>query len=160
MLKVRDFDFLKDVYDVQWLEIREQDIKELKDSTGSSPVESLTNIINYGDYIKVITDEYDRILAVFGVVDMEEYDNKNVGNIFFLATDEIEEKYPIEFLRVSKREVDRMLEYYDVLFNYVSSENHISIRWLQWLGFKVYMDKDVIFKNPDVPFYFFRLERK
>jgi ribosomal protein S18 acetylase RimI-like enzyme len=151
MLTIRDFNFLEDVYDVLFMELRESDIKELKDSTGNSPREALANIINSADVLKVFVDEYDRILAVYGVKEIE----TNIGTIFFLATEEFTEEHPIEFLRMSKVAVEELLKSFEVLFNYVSSENKKSIKWLKWLGFEVYENSDEYFENPEVPFYFF-----
>lgn len=158
MLINRDFDFLKDVYDVLYMELRESDIKELKDSTGNSPKESLSFIINNTDILRVFEDPYGRIVGVYGIADIET-DTQIAGNIFMLGTDDLEKYYPIEFLRISKREIESFMEDYDVLFNYVSSENKVSINWLKWLGFKVYEDKEVYFENHRVPFYLFKLER-
>lgn len=159
MLQTRDFDFLNDVYDVLYLNLRESDVKEIKDSTGKNPSESLADIMGYTDILKVFEDEFGRILGVYGIADVQDLGLK-AGNIFLLATDELVEKYPIEFLRISKREVEGFIEEYEYLFNYVSSENKDSIKWLDWLGFDVYKDKDVLLENPKVPFYFFKLERK
>jgi len=47
-------------------------------------------------------------------------------------------QYPVTFLKGSREWVERMLEEYEHLVNYVDARNKRSLRWLKWLGFTVH----------------------
>lgn len=159
MLNIRKFNFLNDVYNTLFMELRASDVKEILDFTGEAPTESLARLISFYDELFVVEDDYERILGIFGIIPDNTYLTENVGEVFFLATQELIYDHTISFIRQSKEVIDLLLLDYDVLYNYVSSENKKSIRWLKWLGFKVFENKEVYFENPKVPFYFFKLER-
>ena len=47
-------------------------------------------------------------------------------------------RYPIAFLKGSREWVERVLDEYDCLVNYVDGRNKRSLKWLKWLGFTIY----------------------
>lgn len=159
MLHTEPFRFLRDVYDVLFMNLRESDIEELESFTGASPQEALSIIIKRHDVLRLIKDEYGRTLGIFGIVPSIEHSTqyKKVGEIIFLATDELLEKHKYEFLKKASEVVKKTIHSndYDVVFNYTISNNK---KWLEFLGFNVY-ETEVFFENPRRPFYFFDLER-
>lgn len=159
MLHLKVFNYLEDVYDVLFMELRKQDKKEIKDFLDKEPQEALSDIINNNEVMFLIKDELEKVVGIYGT--KRNKDIETAGEMFFLATDELKGADKFQFMRYSKdivREVMDMEEYL-VLYNYVSSENKGSIKWLKWMGFEVFEDKEVFFENPKVPFYFFKLER-
>jgi hypothetical protein len=159
MIYTEPFRFFRDVYDVLFMNLRESDIEELESFTGDSPQEALSLLIQRHDVLRLIKDDYGRTLGIFGVVPSFEHSTqyKKVGEIFFLATDELFEKYKPEFLRKAPRVLKKLLHVndYDVVYNYTTTNNK---KWLEFLGFDVY-ETEVFFKNPRRPFYYFMLER-
>lgn len=74
------------------------------------------------------------------------------GIPWLLATDDIK-KCQVEFLKQSRMWVERMMENFAVLENYVYEENLLSIRWLKWCGFEISGRETII---NDAIFYKFR----
>lgn len=160
MAHLKVFNYLEDVYDVLFMDLRDADIREIKDYSGDTPQEALAKIISFHDSMFLIKDEYERTLGIYGTSPRE--DEELQGEIFFLATDDLFKENKYQVLKYSKDIVRDLMEMgeYQVLCNYVSSENTGSIKWLKWIGFEVYENKEVFFENPKVPFYFFKLERR
>jgi hypothetical protein len=50
--------------------------------------------------------------------------------------------------------VDKLNEKYPVLTNYIYADNHVHLRWLKWLDFKIIRKIDK-FGNFGLPFYEF-----
>lgn len=59
------------------------------------------------------------------------------GRVWLIATDEVLE-HQVAFLRRCRPILARMQAVYSVLANEVAAENLNAIRWLEWLGFKIY----------------------
>lgn len=57
-----------------------------------------------------------------------------IGSPWLLGTDAIEAN-AMRFLRRNRAMVGQMLAAFPVLANHVDARNHLSIRWLRWLGF-------------------------
>lgn len=72
--------------------------------------------------------------VMFGVGDLNIL--AGVGAPWLLGTDAVEKHY-VTFLRQSVDFRAQLLARYSVLRNFVDSRNRVSIRWLQWLGFRL-----------------------
>ena len=72
------------------------------------------------------------ILAVYGTVD-----HGYAAGVWMLGTNGLR-RYRRALLRFPRLYIQNLLRTYDMLFNYVHSENKDSIRWLQALGFTVF----------------------
>jgi hypothetical protein len=59
------------------------------------------------------------------------------GIVWMLATDDIK-KVGVRFILRSQDIISEWLEQYRHIYNYVHIDNHISIRWLKWLGFTIH----------------------
>tara|TARA_R110000744_G_scaffold338426_2_gene443662 strand:- start:1240 stop:1701 length:462 start_codon:yes stop_codon:yes gene_type:complete len=58
-----------------------------------------------------------------------------------------------EFLKLSKLYVDELGKHFRLMANYVDERNATSVRWLKWLGFKVYPAAP--FGVEQMPFHYF-----
>jgi len=113
--------------------MRKADIDEVKASSGRSPSGALIYSLRKSD--KAWTVMIDGVPeAMFGVG----YINvlAGVGAPWMLGTDEIE-RNAMGFLRRSVVCRSQLLERYPVLTNFVDERNTMSLRWLEWLGFKL-----------------------
>ncbi|QND53460.1 DUF2833 domain-containing protein [Phyllobacterium sp. 628] len=72
---------------------------------------------------------------MFGVGDLNVL--AGVGAPWLLGTDAVEKNY-VAFLRGSVDWRDQLLRRYPVMRNFVDVRNQASIRWLRWLGFKLF----------------------
>lgn len=113
--------------------IREADRDEIWRSSASEPEEALTRALRLSDV--VWTGRYDGdLVCMFGVSPVSIV--TGVGSPWMLGTDLVE-RYARPFLRANKAYLDQMLGRYQVLENYVDTENEAAIRWLEWLGFEM-----------------------
>jgi hypothetical protein len=60
----------------------------------------------------------------------------NVGTPWLLGASTVT-KHQVPFLRNCCNFRNEMLEYYDILRNWVDVRNTTSIRWLRWIGFEI-----------------------
>lgn len=65
-----------------------------------------------------------------------------VGAPWLLGTDAVEENFRA-FLRISSGWPNQLLQRYSVLRNFVDARNTVSIRWLEWLGFRLLEPVDI-----------------
>jgi len=110
--------------------MRHIDLKEVKASSGLDPYQALITSINLdgvSDTIRV----NDEIVAMCGVVD-----GGNIGVPWMLGTCNLRRNAK-SLLPLSKKWLKEHGDKYDLLFNYVSSDNLSSIRWLKYLGFSL-----------------------
>lgn len=74
----------------------------------------------------------DEVIGIYGV-----REENNYTGIPWLLTADIPRKYAMSFLRLSIMKFKELQKKYKILYNYTSSENLISQRWLRFLGFTV-----------------------
>jgi len=113
--------------------IREADIEELEALDGTTVRESLDRIEDIENTSHVWEVE-GKVMCIFGVVPQP--GPLSSGVIWMLATEDFH-KYAKIFARGCQDVVSDMINGYSYLFNYIHSENKVSINWLKWLGFKV-----------------------
>lgn len=75
-----------------------------------------------------------RCVCLFGVVPINLLMER--GSPWLLGSDELHD-IRIPFLRHSRPVIDRLLERYKVLTNWVHVENTLSLAWLRWLRFEI-----------------------
>lgn len=141
----------EDLQSIFALDLREADVEEIKASTGYNPVEALRFSIDLSEKVWVVIHE-DKIEGVFGVV------RKETGGVpWFVATDKFKE-FRWTFAKESKKLVKELLEEYGTLANFVMASHKESIKWLEWLGFKLSL---VTFPlcDPNVLFHYFVMEK-
>lgn len=114
--------------------MRQADRDEVAASSGSSPLHALSYSFRKSHYRwTVLMDGQPEIM--FGVGDVSILGG--VGAPWLLATDAVN-KVTREFIRQSRPLVRQLSARYDVLRNMVDLRNTVSIRWLEWLGFKFF----------------------
>ena len=111
--------------------IREADRSEIWDLTMMKPLEALKKSLEVS-LLSCTGLIDDTPVCMFGVGDTGLM--MNTGRPWMIGTNEID-KDPVTFLRRNKRYVQKMLDCYGYLENYVSEENTRAIQWLKWLGF-------------------------
>ena len=87
-------------------------------------------------------------LAVFGVGSSEEL--PRLGIPWMVGTDEMI-RYKKALIRDAHKWVEKKLDTYTILSNYVDSRNTVHINWLKHLGFVVFEGHPTSFS--DIPFY-------
>ena len=76
----------------------------------------------------------DKPIMMFGVA--RDSLLSNTGVPWLLGTNDIM-SIRLTVLKLSRGYIDKMLENFDLLENYVHSENLVSIHWLKWCGFTI-----------------------
>lgn len=122
-----------------WLEhieknLRADDIAELE-AASHQPIEGvLTRSVGVSSHGWVVTsDETGEPIVVMGAAPLA---LPRMGAAWMLATDGIKDE-AFSVARHTRRYVDEMQEAYDLLWNYIDARNEISMRWLQWAGFRL-----------------------
>ena len=114
--------------------LRDMDVIECQAiSPGYSNLEILKKCVLGSTRSFSVTDTEDGCLAIFGV--------REVGAGFaipwMLASDLFFTKYKRRFVREAPEFVQRLLGNNYFLYNYISKDNHVCIKWLSSLGFTV-----------------------
>ncbi len=112
--------------------MREADREEIWASGRRTPLEALSISLN-SSRMAWTAMAGDMPFAMFGVAPSF---IPWVGIPWLLATPRIE-KARIPFLRQSRDFVDEMQSRFKVLENYVSAENRVSLKWLNFCGFTI-----------------------
>ncbi len=111
--------------------MRAADRNEVFAARGVTPAEALSFSLQRSTGAYAV--EFDgRAEIMFGVGPISLL--TGVGAPWLLGTDVIDREFR-HFLRASKWWRDQMLARYSTLRNVVDDRNHVSKRWLQWLGF-------------------------
>ena len=113
--------------------MRAEDRAEVRAGCGQTPTEALIFCYFKGAPCMTMIGRGGEPVGMWGVVD----EGEGLGRIWLLGTDELVKDKPnsIQFLRQAKPWLSKMLEQYDVLFNYADARNTVHIKWLRWMGF-------------------------
>lgn len=118
--------------------MRDQDVEEARALYDLSPRQALDySLASYGDHWTALFNG--EPAAIFGVVPGTVLGT--VGMLWMLGTPRLLRHSKL-FAKSAKRVVDEMLERYDVLVNEAYANNTVTIRWLTWLGAKLYYNGD------------------
>lgn len=111
------------------IHMRELDKQEVLHSSGLTPFKALSASLLASN--KAFTAFKDGIpFQMFGVVDT---DIPDWGVIWLLGTDVIE-TMPMMWIRQSKLWIDYLCQDYTAVFNHISEENKLHLKWIQFLG--------------------------
>jgi len=114
--------------------MRQADRDEVMASSGSSPREALEfSLAKSSEAYTVMIGGRPEVM--FGVGDLNIL--AGVGAPWLLGTDAVED-HAREFLRGSIEWRNQLLSRYPTLRNFVDARNTASVRWLRWLGFKLF----------------------
>ena len=130
--------------------LRPDDITEITVASPDLELEEILNIcVDTSTYTRAVVDDEDGCVAIYGVRDIDE----NSGIPWFLSCELFFSKYRRRFIKEGPCVLKKLFGKKNHLYNYVSKDNIRSQRWLQSLGFKVYKEQPIKFK--DVVFYAF-----
>ena len=120
--KLEDFKFVVE-------NMREMDRLETYYQTDMTPEDALSVTFLGSQINMTIASDDDEPIGLCGVF--------KDGCIWCIATDELfnNKKYRIQLIRQGREWVDKLLESYKILYNYVYAENTSAIKWLKALGF-------------------------
>jgi len=128
--------------------MRDMDRLEAVYQTGNEPEDALRLSYLAGQQVLAIAGDNDQPMGLCGVI--------SDGCIWMICTDELfsNKKYRIQLIRKGRKWVDKLLQSYKVLYNFVYAENHSAIKWLKALGFTFvnYYEK---YGDQEKPFYEF-----
>ena len=128
--------------------MRDMDRLEAVYQTGNEPEDALRLSYLAGQQVLAIAGDNDQPMGLCGVI--------SDGCIWMVCTDELfsNKKYRIQLIRKGRKWVDKLLQSYKVLYNFVYAENHTAIKWLKALGFTFvnYYEK---YGDQEKPFYEF-----
>tara|TARA_B100000378_G_scaffold72490_2_gene55891 strand:- start:13459 stop:13911 length:453 start_codon:yes stop_codon:yes gene_type:complete len=128
--------------------MRDMDRLEAVYQTGNEPEDALRLSYLSGQQVLAIAGDDDQPMGLCGVI--------SDGCIWMICTDELfsNKKYRIQLIRKGRKWVDKLLQSYKVLYNFVYAENHTAIKWLKALGFTFvnYYEK---YGDQEKPFYEF-----
>tara|TARA_B100000686_G_scaffold27460_1_gene27020 strand:+ start:1198 stop:1686 length:489 start_codon:yes stop_codon:yes gene_type:complete len=135
--------------------MRQADVKEIKASHNAKPLEALMYPFTFKKHktFSIIGTKKEKVIGMFGVVPC--YKNKKNGIAWLLSSNELL-NHTKQFLKECPRWIEEMHIEYDTLYNYVHTENTISIRWLKFFGFKITKEMPYGYSQEN----FFHIERK
>ena len=139
--KLEDFKFVVE-------NMREMDRLESYYQTDMTPEDALSVTFLGSQINMTIASDDDQPIGLCGVF--------KDGCIWCIATDELfdNKKYRIQLIRQGRKWVDKLLESYKILYNYVYAENTSAIKWLKALGF-TFVNLHESYGQQKKPFYEF-----
>ena len=139
--KLKDFKFVVE-------NMREMDRLETYYQTDMTPEDALSVTFLGSQINMTIASDDDEPIGLCGVF--------KDGCIWCIATDELfdNKKYRIQLIRQGRKWVDKLLESYKILYNYVYAENTSAIKWLKALGF-TFVNLHESYGQQKKPFYEF-----
>ena len=128
--------------------MREMDRLETYYQTDMTPEDALSVTFLGSQINMTIASDDDEPIGLCGVF--------KDGCIWCIATDELfnNKKYRIQLIRQGREWVDKLLESYKILYNYVYAENTSAIKWLKALGF-TFVNLHESYGQQKKPFYEF-----
>lgn len=133
--------------------MRQADRDEIKAFGHDSPLEALTLSVNKTSQCFTL-DSQDGPLLICGAC--PKFLMSDTGLPWLLGSDEAL-KHRKVFMTDASKLLEIWLEQYKILENYVHVKNHVSVRWLKRIGFK--MDEPIRFPNTGEYFMRFHMER-
>lgn len=113
--------------------MRQCDRDECLASHGLCSTRALLESVKCSTYLRVFAHN-GQAFAILGTGASNLFSNR--GMPWLLGTDEIR-KHQTWFLKETRRQVQAMLRRHIFLENWVDARNITSIKWLEWLGFRL-----------------------
>ena len=132
--------------------MRQADVDEAWASNHMGPLEALESSVEMSRGAKAGLANGE-VFCIFGTARASALSFNGIP--WLLGTDKLP-KYSRGFLRLNKKYIKQIKKEFDYLENYVDARNHITIKWLEWLGFKV--NAPVPYGADNLPFHHFEME--
>ena len=116
------------------INLRKADRKELIGIVGDALLQEIEYCIEASEQAFVCECD-GKLMAAFGVYRTSPFEN--IGVIWMLATTETV-KHKVYVGKWTKKGLQAFLKDWDLLYNYIDQGNSETIKWLKWLGAKVY----------------------
>ena len=114
--------------------LKKEDFAEIVGATGVGPRREIDFCCRYSEWSMVaLIDE--KPVAVFGIRPVDPINR--IGVVFLLTTEETL-RHKIMTGRETKRAMRYFLEDWEMLYNYCDEGNKLVLRWLKFLGAKIY----------------------
>ncbi|MEG2765760.1 MAG: hypothetical protein RR910_08425 [Acidaminococcaceae bacterium] len=120
--------------------LKENDRKEIIGLSGNGNVlEELKSSVKHSEFSRVCFFGSEPV-AVFGIRRMSPFEK--VGIVWLLTTPKTQE-HKVFVGRTTKRAVRAFMREWKLLYNYVDEENEFSLKWLRFIGAKIYPAKEL-----------------
>ena len=114
---------------------------EVKYSHDDTPLDALLSCFDQKDAENYsIVDQHGEVYGMFGVSQDPELDD--YGVIWLLSSTKLQ-KFPVSFLKESRKWIEKLHKNYTHIYNFVWEENWQSLKWLQLCGFKPIATKTI-----------------
>lgn len=130
--------------------LRSADRQEVLASSGMAPTLAVCTSYQLSTHGAFILDADGVPIGAFGAAP---HPLPGVGVVWMLGTDGIE-RNARAIARASRPVKDRLNSAYPLLWNYVDERNRVSIRWLEWAGYRRLSGGHKL-TDPDIPFTIF-----
>ena len=149
-------EYLESDYEYFCKYLRDADKKELEALFDFDYKEGLEYSIENTDELWVATYK-GKPVVIFGIT-IEDLDGMKSGLVWAVGT------YKTKFLgrelvAIGKKVIDRWLDDYDLLFNFIWEDNKNHIKWLESMGFVLEYDKTILSPSEE-NFIFFSQSKK
>jgi hypothetical protein len=132
--------------------LREADKSEIAANSGLHPEEALRQSLDTSSEVHLACHPDGTPLSIFGIG--PNTSEPSIGIPWMVGTDEMS-KYNIPLVRDARKWVDRHLNTYSILTNYVDSRNTVHLKWLRHIGFNIDETPQFVGVDLSVPFYQF-----
>ncbi len=131
--------------------MRQADIDEAWALDHSTPAEAIASAVLLTDFPKTAVGGDGKLLAMWGVA--SETRSSLVGVPWMLSSNDLSQKHIVEFARRSAANAIMLKNQYAALYNFVDARHTLAVRWLGWMGFKIY--RPIPFGADDLLFHVF-----
>lgn len=114
-------------------DMRSADVAEVLAYSGRTPEVALTGGLQYPRSVtKTICLADGAPVGMYGICPF----GPGIGAVWMLATNGIQAVHR-QFLKESRREIDKLCKGYRLVFNFTDARNHVHHRWIKWAGFTI-----------------------
>lgn len=112
--------------------LREADRQEMLEAYGDKWFSRVFRSLMKIDFVIGVSRRTNKPFVIFG----DKADENNNGVVFLLSTDEIENK-KFQLIKASRKEIERISNKYDMIYNLIHDRNYKMHHLLKALGFRV-----------------------
>nr|WP_294850037.1 hypothetical protein [uncultured Sphingomonas sp.] len=113
--------------------LRRCDLDEIEAMAGTTAERALKDSLAISSHSYAITSQGGGVIAMFGAAPSP---LPGVGIVWMLGSDDIQTE-ALGIARRTRRYFNELNEPYPILWNYIDDRNKVSMKWLEWGGFKL-----------------------